>query len=60
MKISLQSNQHLWYLTDEIAVLSLTQKKMVDNLINENPSSHDKCYIPSKEELYRSLFGKFH
>lgn len=57
---------HLWYLTDEISVLSLfdddvdqeTKVKMVANLTKENPSAHSKRYIPSKEELCGTLYGK--
>lgn len=57
--------QHLWYLIDEVSVLSLfdddvdlkTKVKMVTNLAKENPSAHSKRYIPSKEELCGSLYG---
>lgn len=57
--------QHLWYLTDEVSILSLfdddvdqeTKEKMVANLAKENPSAHDKRYIASKEELCGPLFG---
>ncbi|GBN63605.1 hypothetical protein AVEN_88733-1 [Araneus ventricosus] len=66
-KAALQKfSQHLWYLTDEIAVLALfdddedeeTKLKMVANLHRENVSTHDKIYIPSKEELCGSLYEK--
>ena len=65
-KAALQKlTQHLWYLTDEIAALSLfdddvdqeIKKKMVENLTKENSSIHGKRYIPSKEELCGSLYG---
>lgn len=68
-KAALQKfSQHLWYLTDEVAALSLFDDdvslefkiKMVENLTKENPSTHGKRYIPSKEELCGSLYGKFH
>ncbi|GBM63859.1 hypothetical protein AVEN_69872-1 [Araneus ventricosus] len=60
-------SQHLWYLTDEIAVLALfdddvdeeTKLKMVSNLHRENVSTHEKRYIPAKEELCGSLYGEF-
>lgn len=58
--------QHLWYLTDEVSILSLfdddvdqeTKVKMVTNLDKENLSAHDKRYIASKEELSGQLFEK--
>lgn len=57
--------QHLWYLTDEVCMLSLfdndvdlkTKAKMVANLKNEIPSATGNRYIPSKEELCGSLYG---
>lgn len=60
--------QHLWYLTDEVSVMSLlgddvdqeTKVKMVANLAKENPSAHSKRYIVSKEELSGPLFGMSH
>ncbi|GBN12391.1 hypothetical protein AVEN_44611-1 [Araneus ventricosus] len=67
-KAALQKfNQHLWHLTDEIAVLALfdddvdeeTKLKIVANLQRENFSTHEKRYIPSKEELCGSLYGEF-
>ncbi|GBM68941.1 hypothetical protein AVEN_192687-1 [Araneus ventricosus] len=53
------------YLTDEIAVLALfdddmdeiTKLKMVANLHRENFWTHEKRYIPSKEELCGSFYG---
>ena len=66
-KAALQKiSQHLWYLTDEVSVLSLfdddvdqeTKVKMAENLIKENLSTHGKRYIPSKEELCGPLYGK--
>ncbi|GBM84694.1 hypothetical protein AVEN_49844-1 [Araneus ventricosus] len=59
-KAALQKfSQHLWFFTDEIAVLALfdddvdeeTKLKMVANLHREIFSTHEKKYIPSKEEL---------
>ncbi|GBL78847.1 hypothetical protein AVEN_48840-1 [Araneus ventricosus] len=67
-KAALQKfSQHLWYFTDEIAVLALfdddvdeeTKLKMVANLHREIFSTHEKRYIPSKEELCGSLYGEF-
>ncbi|XP_055916769.1 uncharacterized protein LOC129949371 [Eupeodes corollae] len=59
-------SQHLWYLTDEVVMLSLfddemvleTKTKMVANLTREQVSTHEKRYIPSKEELAGSLYDK--
>ncbi|GBM34936.1 hypothetical protein AVEN_144751-1 [Araneus ventricosus] len=61
-------SQHLWYFTDEIAVLALfdgdvdeeTKLKIVANLHRENFSTHKKRCIPSKEALCGSLYGEFH
>lgn len=58
-------SQHLWYLTDEIAILSLfdedvyldTKVQMVANLNNEHIICHGKRYTPSKEELCGPLYG---
>ncbi|GBO27655.1 hypothetical protein AVEN_215865-1 [Araneus ventricosus] len=52
-------SQHLWYFTDEIEVLALsdddvdeeTKLKIMANLHTEIFSTHEKRYIPSKEEL---------
>ena len=60
-------SQHLWYLIDEVAILSLfdddvdqeAKEKMVMNLHNKNISSILNRYIPSKEELNGSLYGEF-
>jgi hypothetical protein len=57
--------QHLWYLTEEVAVLTLfdndvsqeTKEKIVANLNKESFSTHEKRYIPSKEKLCGSLYG---
>lgn len=57
--------QHLWYLTDEVSILALfdddvdleTKVKMIANLTRENPTTHNKRYIASKEELCGPLFG---
>ncbi|GBM38425.1 hypothetical protein AVEN_260808-1 [Araneus ventricosus] len=66
-KAALQKfSQHLWYFTDEIAVLALfdddvdeeTKLKMVANLHRNIFSIHEKRYIPSKEELCIALYGK--
>ncbi|GBN42058.1 hypothetical protein AVEN_218862-1 [Araneus ventricosus] len=66
-KAALQKfSQHLWYFTDEIAVLALfdddvdedTKLKMVENLHREIFSTHEKRYILSKEELC-GLYGEF-
>ncbi|GBM63054.1 hypothetical protein AVEN_274473-1 [Araneus ventricosus] len=59
--------QDLWYFTDEIAVLAIfdddvdeeTKLKMVANLHRKIFSTHEKRYIPSKEELCGSLYGEF-
>lgn len=56
---------HLWYLIDEVSVLSLfdddvnqeTKLKMVTNLTKDNPLVYNKRYIPSKKELCGSLYG---
>ncbi|GBN19363.1 hypothetical protein AVEN_259097-1 [Araneus ventricosus] len=66
-KAALQKfSQQLWYFTDEIAVLPLfddveeeTKLKMVANLHRDIFSTHEKRYIPSKEELCGSLYGEF-
>lgn len=60
--------QHLWHLTDEVAVLSLfddevgdgTKVKEVTNLTKATPSAYSKRYISSKEELCGSLYGQSH
>ncbi|CAH1647379.1 unnamed protein product [Spodoptera littoralis] len=66
-KAALQKfSQHLWYLTYEVAVLSLfdddvdheTKIKIVQSLSNENHSPHNKRYVPSKEDLCGSLYEK--
>jgi len=59
-------SQHLWYLTDEVFVLSLfdddvdqkTKVKIVENLTKKNFSTHGKRYIPLKEELCGPLYDK--
>ncbi|GBM53738.1 hypothetical protein AVEN_159542-1 [Araneus ventricosus] len=67
-KAALQKfSQQLWYFTDEIAVLPLfdddveeeTKLKMVANLHRDIFLTHEKRYIPSKEELCGSLYGEF-
>ncbi|GBM48566.1 hypothetical protein AVEN_184584-1 [Araneus ventricosus] len=60
-------SQHLWYLTDEIAVLALfdedvdeeTDLKIMANLHKENFLTLEKRYFPSKEELCGSFYGEF-
>lgn len=62
----LKITQHLWYLTDEVSILSQfgddvdqeTKVKMVHNFSKEE-ITHEKRYIPSKEELSGSFYGKF-
>ncbi|GBN12166.1 hypothetical protein AVEN_269035-1 [Araneus ventricosus] len=64
---SLKFSQDLWYFTDEIAVLALfdddvdkeTKLKMVANLRRKSFLTHEKRYIPSKEELCGSSYGQF-
>lgn len=59
--------QHLWYLTDEIAILAHfdadvdeeTKFKMLASLKRENVSTYEKRCIPSKEELCGSLYREF-
>ncbi|GBM05961.1 hypothetical protein AVEN_80555-1 [Araneus ventricosus] len=67
-KAALQKfSHHLWYFTDGIAVLALseddldeeTKLKLVANLPREIFWTHEKRYIPSKEELCGSLYGEF-
>ncbi|CAH0560540.1 unnamed protein product [Brassicogethes aeneus] len=58
--------QHLWYLCDEIAILALfddevddqTKTKMVSNLEREKTFDLGKRYIPSKEEISNTLYGR--
>ncbi|CAK1581478.1 unnamed protein product [Parnassius mnemosyne] len=66
-KAALQKiTRNLWYLTDEVSILSLfdddvdqeTKVKMVQNLKKEEEITHGKRYIPSKEELCGSLYEK--
>ncbi|GBM78518.1 hypothetical protein AVEN_199419-1 [Araneus ventricosus] len=60
-------SQDLWYFTDEIAVLALfdddvdeeTKLKIVANLHRKSFLTHEKRYIPSKEELCGSSYGEF-
>lgn len=59
-------SQHLWYLSEEIAVLSIfddevdeqTKENIVENLQKESFSDSGKRYIPSKEQMSGSLYGK--
>jgi hypothetical protein len=56
----------LWYLCDEIAVFAIfddevddeVKMKMVSNLECEKSFDVGKRYIPSKEEISNSLYGK--
>lgn len=58
--------QHLWYLSEEIAVLSLfdnevdeqTKMNIVANLQRESLYDFGKRYVPSKEEISTSLYVK--
>jgi len=58
-------SQHLWYLTEEAAILALfddevneaTKIKIVENLTNENILTTGKRYIPSNDEPCGSLYG---
>ena len=58
--------QHLWYLSEEIAALSLfddagdeeTKVRIVANLERECLFDLQKKYFPTKEEISRSLYGK--
>lgn len=57
---------HLWYLCEETVILSLfddevdnqTKMKMIANLKRSKISDFSKRYIPSKEEMSQTLFGK--
>lgn len=59
--------QHLWYLSEEIAILSIfddsvedeTKKRIVANLERESSCPLQKRYNPSKEEISRSLYGTY-
>lgn len=58
--------QHMWYLSEEIVVLSLfdnevdehTKVNIVANLQRESLYDSGKRYVPSKEEISVSLYGK--
>ena len=58
--------QHLWYLSEEIAALSLfddavgeqTKVRIVANLERECLFDLQKKYFPTTEEISRSLYGK--
>lgn len=60
-------SQHLWYLSEEITVLSLfddevseqTKENIVVNLQRESFYDSGKRYIPSKEDMSDYLYGKF-
>jgi len=59
-------SHHLWYLCEETVILSLfdnevdnqTKMKMIENLDRDKRSDVGKRYIPSKEEMSQTLFGK--
>ena len=58
-------SQHLWYLSEEIAILSIfdeevdekTKRNIVENLQKESFGDSGKRYVPSKEEMSGSLYG---
>lgn len=58
--------QHLYYFTEEIVVLSLfddivdveTKTRMVNNLTKDGSLDSFKRYVPSKDELRCSLYGR--
>lgn len=60
-------SQHLWYLSEEITVLSLfddevdeaTKRSIVENLQRESLYDSGKRYIPSKEDMSDYLHGKW-
>ena len=60
--------QRLWYLSEEIAALSLfddavdeeTKIRIVANLERECLFDLQKTCFPTKEEISRSLYGKWH
>ena len=59
-------SQHLWYLSEEIAVLSIfdnevdkeTKADIVANLQRQSLYDFGKRYVPSQEEMSKSLYGK--
>lgn len=59
--------QHLWYLNDEIVMLSIfddsvddeTKTRIVANLDKQSTYGPHKRYIPSKEEMSSTLYGTF-
>ena len=59
-------SQHLWYLTEEIVVLSIfddevdeqTKRNIVANLQRESFCNFEKRYVPSKEEMSVSIYEK--
>ncbi|XP_061705695.1 uncharacterized protein LOC133516690 [Cydia pomonella] len=60
--------KHLWYLTDEVAIMAIfdeevgveVKMRMVSKLEcdNEKPHQQEKRYIPSKQEMAKTLFSK--
>lgn len=58
---------HLWYLNEETVILSLfdnevsihTKTKMIANLNRDQITDFRKRYIPTKEEISNTLYGKF-
>lgn len=59
-------SQHLWYLCEEIVILSIfddevdeqPKGKMIANLQRERFFESRKRYVPSKEEMSDSLYGR--
>lgn len=59
-------SKHLWYLSEEIAVLSLfddevneqTKTNILVNLQRESLYDSGKRYIPSEEDMSDYLYGK--
>lgn len=59
-------SQHLWYLSEEIVILSLfddevdikTKIDMVANLNIDSSNKFNKRYVPTEEDLRSSLYGK--
>ncbi|XP_060809908.1 uncharacterized protein LOC132904007 [Amyelois transitella] len=58
--------QHLWYLIEEVSMLSLfddevsqeSKENIISNLSKDSISSQEKRYIPSKEDLSGILYEK--
>ncbi|XP_063385404.1 uncharacterized protein LOC134671472 [Cydia fagiglandana] len=60
--------KHLWYLTDEVAILAIFDDELDDEVKirmiskleydNEKPCHLEKRYVPSKQEIANTLFTK--